>query len=146
MCQQPKTRVCYYSILHTYILDVLWGQQIKLVHVASATELCENQWKDFFFFEIVPCHFCGASGVQIWNRSWLIYFLISNKVRGIFSIIEIRVVFVENSIFKIDIFWGHKVLKFYSKCSKNAISWNIRVPKYPLFNEEYFWSKLFIHT
>ena len=37
-----------------YILDVLWGQP----------ELCENQRNDLLFFEIVACHFCGASEVQ----------------------------------------------------------------------------------
>ena len=48
----------------TYLLDVLWGQPIKLVQVASTSELRENQWNDRLFFEIVPCHFCGASEVQ----------------------------------------------------------------------------------
>ena len=33
----------------------------------------------------------------------------------------------------------------YFKWSKNSISWNIRAPKYPFFNEELkIWSKLFI--
>ena len=51
--------------LGMYILDVLWGQPIKLAQVASTSELRENQWNDLLFFEIVPCHFCGASEVQI---------------------------------------------------------------------------------
>ena len=46
------------------IIDVLWGQAIKLIQVASTSELHENQWKDLLFFEIVPCHFFGASEVQ----------------------------------------------------------------------------------
>ena len=47
-----------------YVLDVLWGQPIKLIQVASTSELRENQQNDLPFFEIVPCHFCGASEVQ----------------------------------------------------------------------------------
>ena len=52
--------VCY----HTYLLDVLWGQPIKLAKVASTSELHENQWNDLLFFEIVPSHCFGASEVQ----------------------------------------------------------------------------------
>ena len=48
----------------TYILDVLWGQPIKLIQVASNSELRENQWNDLLFFEIVPSHCFGASEVQ----------------------------------------------------------------------------------
>jgi hypothetical protein len=29
-----------------------------------ASELRENQQNNLLFFEIVPCHFCGASEVQ----------------------------------------------------------------------------------
>ena len=50
--------------MSTYLLDVLWGQPIKLIQVASTSELHENQRNDLLFFEIVPCHFCRASGVQ----------------------------------------------------------------------------------
>ena len=35
-------------------VDVLWGQPIKLVQVASTLELLENQWKDLVFFKIIP--------------------------------------------------------------------------------------------
>ena len=45
---------------YTYILDVLWGQPIKLNQVASNSELRENQWNDLLFFEIVPSHCFGA--------------------------------------------------------------------------------------
>ena len=45
-------------------LDVLWGQPIKLIQVASNSELRENQWNDLLFFEIVPSHCFGASEVQ----------------------------------------------------------------------------------
>ena len=47
-----------------YVLDVLWGQPIKLIQMASNPELRENQWNDLFFFEIVPSHCIGASEVQ----------------------------------------------------------------------------------
>ena len=48
-------------IIGTYLLDVLWGQPIKLIQVASNSELRENQWNDLLFFEIVPSHCFGAS-------------------------------------------------------------------------------------
>ena len=48
----------------TYILDVFWGQPIKLIQVASNSELRENQWNDLLFFEIVPSHCFRASEVQ----------------------------------------------------------------------------------
>ena len=44
-----------------YLVDVLWGQRIKLIQVASNSELRENQWNDLLFFEIVPSHCFGAS-------------------------------------------------------------------------------------
>ena len=47
-----------------YILDVLWGQPVKLVQVASTSELLENQRNDLVFFKIIlfmPSHFCRAS-------------------------------------------------------------------------------------
>ena len=51
-----------YRIVVTHcVLDVLWGQRIKLIQVASNSELCENQWNDLLFFEIVPSHCFGAS-------------------------------------------------------------------------------------
>ena len=37
-----------------YVLDILWGQPIKLIQVASNSELHENQLKDLRFFEILP--------------------------------------------------------------------------------------------
>ena len=50
--------------LSTHNIEVLWSQRIKLVQVVSTSELRENQQNDLLFFEIVPCHFCGASEVQ----------------------------------------------------------------------------------
>ena len=45
-------------------VDVLWGQPIKLIQVASNSELLENQQNNLLFFEIVPCHCFRASEVQ----------------------------------------------------------------------------------
>ena len=39
-----------------YIIDALCGQPIKLIHVASTSELRKNQQNDILFFEIVPSH------------------------------------------------------------------------------------------
>jgi hypothetical protein len=47
-----------------YIIDVLCGQPIKLIQVASTSELHENQRNELLFFEIVSCHSFGASEVQ----------------------------------------------------------------------------------
>jgi len=44
------------------------------------------------------------------------------KVMGIFLIIKIRVIFAVKCFLKIEIFWGHEVLKLHFKCSKNSIS------------------------
>ena len=46
------------------LVDVLWGQSIKLAQVASTSELRENQRNDLLLFEMVPCYFSGASEVQ----------------------------------------------------------------------------------
>ena len=35
-----------------YLIDVLWGQPIKLVQVASTSELLENQRNNLVFFKI----------------------------------------------------------------------------------------------
>ena len=43
------------------VLDVLWGQPIKLVQVASTSELLENQRNVLGLFKITPSHFCRAS-------------------------------------------------------------------------------------
>ena len=45
----------------SYLLDVLWGQPIKLAQVASASEVLENQQNDLVFFKIIPSHFCRVS-------------------------------------------------------------------------------------
>ena len=66
----------------------------------------------------------------------VLYFSTSKKVRGIFLIIKIRVIFAVKCFLKIEIFWGHEVLKLHFKYSKKSISWNIMAPKYPFFNEE----------
>ena len=40
---------------------MLWGQPIKLIQVASNSELRENQWNELLFFEIAPSHCFMAS-------------------------------------------------------------------------------------
>ena len=37
-----------------YLLDVLWCQQIKLIHVVSTSEFHENWWNDVDFIFFVP--------------------------------------------------------------------------------------------
>ena len=60
--QQPDNhRIYIRTDLRYSIVDVLWGQPIKLIQVASNSELLENQWNDFLFFEIVPSHCFRAS-------------------------------------------------------------------------------------
>ena len=57
-----QVQQCFVSIYSR--VDVLWGQPIKFIQVASNSELRENQRNDLLFFEIVPCDFFGASEVQ----------------------------------------------------------------------------------
>ena len=47
-----------------FTVNILWGQPMKLIQVASTSELRENQWNNFLVFEIVPSHCCGASEAQ----------------------------------------------------------------------------------
>ena len=49
------------SIKSGYLVDVFWGQPIKLIQVASTSELLENQQNDLVFFKIIPSHFCRVS-------------------------------------------------------------------------------------
>ena len=51
----------YIFAFTAYVLDVLWGQLIKLIQGASNSELRENQLNDLLFFEIVPSHCFVAS-------------------------------------------------------------------------------------
>ena len=48
----PEVNTTY--ILHMYVLEVLWGQPIKLIQVASTSEFCENQRNDLLFFKLFP--------------------------------------------------------------------------------------------
>ena len=60
-----STYILSFTILYSgSLVDVLLGQPIKLIQVASNSELHENQWNDLLFFEIVPSHCFGASEVQ----------------------------------------------------------------------------------
>ena len=55
--------VYYDAFLHgiAVVVDVLWGQPIKLIQVAFNSELCENQWNDLFSLKLFPLI---ASGPQ----------------------------------------------------------------------------------
>ena len=88
--------------------DILWG----LAQVDSTSEQRENQQKDLLFFEIVPVISAGPQKFKHKLRHNYFTFNIQ-KVRGIFLIIEIRVTFGINEILKIEIFWGHEVLKLH---------------------------------
>ena len=44
----PQTKTFQFNF-KKYIVDVLWGQPIKLTQVASNSELREIQWNDLFF-------------------------------------------------------------------------------------------------
>ena len=37
--------------MYLCVVDILWGQPIKLIQVASNSELRENQWNDLLFLE-----------------------------------------------------------------------------------------------
>jgi hypothetical protein len=56
------------------------------------------------------------------GHKYVLYFSTSKKVRGIFLIIKLRVIFAVKCFLKIEIFWGHEVLKLHFKSSKNSIS------------------------
>ena len=56
-----RTYLIFLCVFGNYLLDVLWGQPIKLIQVAPTSELRENQRNDLLFFEIIPSHFCRAS-------------------------------------------------------------------------------------
>ena len=58
LCSKVSQRL-HYCIW--YLIDVLWGQPIKLVQVASTSELLKNQQNNLVFFKIIPSHFCRAS-------------------------------------------------------------------------------------
>ena len=66
-CAQKWNSITPPSVTHfwhlTYLVDVLWGQPIKLVQVASTSELHDNQWNDLLSIEIIPRDFCGAPDI-----------------------------------------------------------------------------------
>ena len=52
------------SLFNVTPSNVLWGQPIKLAHVASTSELHKNQRNNLLSFEIIPCQADIASEVQ----------------------------------------------------------------------------------
>ena len=53
MLQLVNKTVPEIQVSKQVVIDVLWGQLIKLVQVAFTSELRKNQWNDLLFFEIV---------------------------------------------------------------------------------------------
>ena len=66
--------------VYIYILDVLWGQPIKLVQVASTSELLENQRNNLVFFKINPSHLTGPQKPQKWTDSKIKYEYFGPKI------------------------------------------------------------------
>ena len=53
----------FFGVASDSIVDVSWGQPIKLIQMASNSELCENQWNNLLFpkindnlYAIFPCN------------------------------------------------------------------------------------------
>ena len=105
-----SSSICDKFSLGTYVLDVLWGQWIKLILIQNCVKI---KGTTFFSLKSFPLI---ASGPQKYKHKIVIYFSASKKVRGIFLIIKIRVIFAIKCFLKIEIFWGHEVLKLYFKC------------------------------
>ena len=84
-------------IVSGYVVDVLWGQLIKLIQVASTSELCENQRPSF----LLNCSLSFLRGLKSTNIKLVITGIHPKKFRAIFLIIEIRGIFAVNSILKI---------------------------------------------
>ena len=57
-----ETKTCF--MVNSYLLDVLWGQPIKLIQVVSTSEFHEYWWIDLEFTFFVPSTCCRASEVQ----------------------------------------------------------------------------------
>ena len=51
-------------IIKDYILDVLWGQPIKLIQVVSTSEFHEYWWNDLDFISFVTSTCCRALEVR----------------------------------------------------------------------------------
>ena len=54
-----------------YVLDVLWGQPIKLIQVVSASEFHEYWWNNFGFIFFCPLHLLHSALYQVVSTvSW----------------------------------------------------------------------------
>jgi hypothetical protein len=101
---------------------VLWGQPIKLVQVASTSELLENQRNDLVFFKIIPSHFCRASEAskidcfknQVW-KVWTKNFNSSLKNGYFGALIFQEIELIEHLKYNFKTSWPQKIsiLKFY---------------------------------
>ena len=118
-----------------YVVDVLWCQQIKLIQAVSTSEFMNIDGTTLILF-FCPLHL--VQGLRSNNIKQVITTLIFKlgKSQGPFLILKSRVTFTVKTFLKIEIFWGHEVLKLYFQWSKNSRSLNIRALKYLFFNEE----------
>ena len=55
--------------METYIVDILWGQPIKLIHVVSTLEFHEYQWNDVIFIFLPPRFSAGPQKPQTLTAS-----------------------------------------------------------------------------
>ena len=67
------------------MIDVIWCQPFKLIHVVSTSEFDEYLWNDVDF---------------------ILY-------SGTFLIVKTRVIFAIKCFLKIEIFWGQEVFKLH---------------------------------
>ena len=121
-----------------YILDVLWGQRIKLIQVALNSELRENQWKDHLFFEIVPSHCFGASEAStidslkdyVW-KFWTKIFNSSLKNEYFGALIFQDIEFFEHVKYSFKTSWPPKI-SIFKKHFTAKITLILKIKKMPL--------------
>ena len=82
-----------------YLLEVLWGQRIKLAQVASTSELLENQWTKLFFYSKSFPHI--SAGPQKKKRSFR-WFSCNSEVEATWTSL---------------IGWPHKTSSIYVLCT-----------------------------
>ena len=66
--------------VQTSIVDVLWGQPIKLIKVTSNLELSENKWNDLLFFKLFPLIASGPHRPKKWIASKTKYESLGPKI------------------------------------------------------------------
>ena len=96
-------------LLHSTSCGVDKSSLFKWLLLQNCVKINE---RTFFSLKLFPGLYHKITNVK---KSLLVYFLTSKNIRGIFLIIEIRVILEANKILKIEIFWGHGVLELYFK-------------------------------